>query len=497
MLPAWLELAATATKDRRRELPTSPPLVPPQYRSPTERGDDTPGTNTPTTGSSSLSFQASAISSSSYTSFTTVASSLSPTSPAGSNCTVSPVFPSRRGSAPVSSKWTQLGLLDKRGGTSDENNAPVRSTSEQEFGSWTLPGRGAGGTTCTDSTPPPQSSPTASQYTWLPTSNSPQGLETILQQPSPTSESTPISPLASTTTRTQAGGLYASPRRLVGSAGIMERGTSHTPALPSPLSASHTPDELIDTSTSEEWISLDSTKNNNKPASSRREFPFPPSPHKATTPGIPDTTLHTPPRSPVLSSAAIPLPQPSYNPLWSQSQASSSIASQSPPEHYASRSTSRHLTSAADLAWNDLGLGRLGSLSLFSSAGGGAGIGSRMDVARSAGHVVDLMSLEGYGQTPMPNTGKKDTSGSGTTPLAGKRVGNEDLMGGTGGGHFGPSTRDKVRILFLGVGFTVARSTNSPLFQLGKVMKDLLEAIPISLQEEVIHIVEYGALNSR
>ncbi|KAK4054653.1 hypothetical protein OIO90_003465 [Microbotryomycetes sp. JL221] len=180
----------------------------------------------------------------------------------------------------------------------------------------------------------------------------------------------------------------------------------------------------------------------------------------------------------------------------SRSPSLSSRAPLTPPE---SSGTGRHLTTAADLAWNDV-LGGLGSLS-FTGMGGFSSAGAATSGSGSRGSQIqqsdNLMSLEG-GDDLAPKrtlpfvgqgngTGNAVGSGSGNghgvgmiqsrsgTPTEDQRGGKDMLMLGSGGGHFGPATRERLASL---------------------IDKHICK-VPIGPNEKTLHIVEYGALDSR
>lgn len=295
------------------------------------------------------------------------------------------------------------------------------------------------------------------------------------------------------------------------------RSPSYRPALPSPLSTSHT------SATSADGLG---------PAMRRpvEEFPFPPSPstpHFASSSGTPRAVSPSPSTPvgpnfqhdgdvpPSSSHAAIPRHLQHVSPPRASERvrshsgdfhsspprapttqghwrSTSSSVTSSPHHVYASpepapltppesAGTGRHLTSAADLAWNDV-LGPIGALS-FSGIDFSLGESRDGSGKSSIRQVDDLMALED--ETPAPvrmtpgTTGVgavgAATSNTGTPNGSNERMGNEALMLGSGGGHFGPSTRERLATL----------------------IERHLPKVPLAKEDEVIHIVEYGALNSR
>lgn len=158
-----------------------------------------------------------------------------------------------------------------------------------------------------------------------------------------------------------------------------------------------------------------------------------------------------------------------------------------PPE---SLGTGRHLTLAADMAWNDV-LGGFGNLSfagidLTSSLAAANGVATDSSSRSSIPHVHDLMALEnrgdlnarrGSGSRPSESSQPLGRSDRRSTPTEGKwqRVGKEDLMLGSGGGHFGPATRER----------------------LAQVIEKHLPRVPLHKDDKLVHLIEYGALNSR
>ncbi|KAK4054226.1 hypothetical protein OIV83_001252 [Microbotryomycetes sp. JL201] len=166
------------------------------------------------------------------------------------------------------------------------------------------------------------------------------------------------------------------------------------------------------------------------------------------------------------------------------SPALSGRAPLTPPE---SSGTGRHLTAAADLAWNDV-LGGLGTLSFTglggispAAAGTGSGSGSKGSQVPRADNLMTLEGddLEMKRSLPLGinhnNNGNATHSRSGTPTEDMQRVGKELLMLGSGGGHFGAATRERLSVL----------------------IEKHIGKVPISPNESVIHIVEYGALDSR
>lgn len=135
------------------------------------------------------------------------------------------------------------------------------------------------------------------------------------------------------------------------------------------------------------------------------------------------------------------------------------------------------------MAWNDV-LGPIGALSFSGidySLGGGDSSANGSGKS-SIVHVEDLMALEGA--TPAPAKalplGRRNSAAAvhkaETSPTStADRVGNSALMLGSGGGHFGPATRER----------------------LADLIEKHVGRIPIVKEDEVVHIVEYGALNSR
>ncbi|KAM0749007.1 hypothetical protein T439DRAFT_358144 [Meredithblackwellia eburnea MCA 4105] len=180
-----------------------------------------------------------------------------------------------------------------------------------------------------------------------------------------------------------------------------------------------------------------------------------------------------------------------------------------PPESYPTSISARQSmgSSASDLAWSEVG--RIGGPKLGSPFAGGPTGGSNhqhlLDVAALA-KVATVATTAAGGADPsitMDFMGFRAGTGTGTdpstprrpllpatsvgnfnsprsgTPMTGEsakqRVGNEDLMGGVGAGHFGPATREKLSV----------------------VLKNFLGDVPLPEGEGTVHIVEYGALNSR
>lgn len=89
--------------------------------------------------------------------------------------------------------------------------------------------------------------------------------------------------------------------------------------------------------------------------------------------------------------------------------------------------------------------------------------------------VDDLMALEG--DTPLPTRALPlgGTSHAATPEGSQERMmGNAALMLGSGGGHFGSATRER----------------------LASLVDRHLPEVPLD-RDDVVHIVEYGALNSR
>jgi hypothetical protein len=160
-----------------------------------------------------------------------------------------------------------------------------------------------------------------------------------------------------------------------------------------------------------------------------------------------------------------------------------------PPE---SLGTGRHLSSAADLAWNDV-LGGIGTLNFAgvdfaASVAMANGTGTDSASRSSIPHVHDLMALENGGELSGRRMSGSRPGGESSQPLGrserrstpteqGKwqRVGNEELMLGSGGGHFGPATRERLALL----------------------IEKHLPRVPLHKEDKLVHLVEYGALNSR
>ncbi|KAI5474371.1 GPCR, family 3, metabotropic glutamate receptor 5 [Pseudohyphozyma bogoriensis] len=329
-------------------------------------------------------------------------------------------------------------------------------------------------------------------------------------------------------------------RKFKGKAGI-DNSRPHAPALPSPLSTSTTPDELAAESAWTTVVSPGSAHGKSPVAlrsAGRMEFPFPSSPSTSTfsassTATVPGSqgrqqqVVDSPPQSPRQSAERVNRdfpPSPTMTRMERGRSSSShaispskssdgqpfppaadvdrqrSSTSLSPTRESSTRplltppesvgTTSRHLlASHAELAWNDLGFGRLGvgplgilnglDFSHLPGMGGGPAVVTEKKEPQVVSH---LMSLEANTPLMAPralvdaNANGPTTGNSSATPKEGtKRVGNEDLMGGTGGGHFGPATRDA----------------------LGRVIRSHLDRVPLPEGEDTIHLVEYGALNSR
>ncbi|GAA6032358.1 hypothetical protein JCM8097_008135 [Rhodosporidiobolus ruineniae] len=121
--------------------------------------------------------------------------------------------------------------------------------------------------------------------------------------------------------------------------------------------------------------------------------------------------------------------------------------------------------SASELAWHDVLGARMGS-------GGSGGMGAAGGGGAASGY-AGLGSASGAGAGGGGGKGKdRATPDAGGDDGAGKR---EELMGSAAAGGFAASTRERV----------------------GGLMEGFLGEVPLGREEEVLGVVEYGAMNSR
>ncbi|KAK4702893.1 hypothetical protein P7C70_g3326, partial [Phenoliferia sp. Uapishka_3] len=494
--------SSPSSGDRRRSLPSSPPtpqvilsniedapidiLEPPikpihatVFKSTTIR---VPNNCTPTSPATSTSSNASALFSPTYTSLATATSSRPPSPYLPLSCDHSPLLcaPSiRRTSEPLPSGST----------THSPTSTPTaRHSSEQGSKAW-FPI--AASPTLSEAPPPRE----AGQF----------GLA-LASRTTSNASSNYSSRTATGTVATMNTTATSSFHRFATAAGV----DLYTPALPSPLSTCHTPESLA--AEEHPWPHSNSLQLSSGPRHGC-EFPFPPSPSLVSLPltqgswsqsysprqGPPPSPLDDP-RTRTTSSLSLPplthTTRQDRNRSRSGGASSSNIGLGGPPSassHWraiSSASTfsqnsqctsqsssslltppeSTHLPTAADLAWNDLGLGRLGLMNSFSLP-----YSTTQYELGQKEPVIDLSSLEKNGQTFMPAHDRISSVGSTVPDDENKRMGYEGLMGGTSGDHFGPATRD----------------------MLAQVINDHLESVPIPAGDATIGIVEYGALHSR
>lgn len=194
----------------------------------------------------------------------------------------------------------------------------------------------------------------------------------------------------------------------------------------------------------------------------------------ATDPLIPQAVAPAPPPPPVAAAAHAIVGAPSSSRTRSHTRGTSvSSSSQRPPlTPPESLSISPHLygASAAELAWHDVLNARFGALAVSDlrfptqgasyTGGSGSTRDSRGGGARRAG---------GGGANGAEATTPDQESGP-----RGGWCGNE-LMGKAAAGGFATSTKD----------------------HLASMLDDFVEQVPLEEGEETVHIVEYGALNSR
>jgi len=138
-----------------------------------------------------------------------------------------------------------------------------------------------------------------------------------------------------------------------------------------------------------------------------------------------------------------------------------------PPESVSDRRDSDEVVAAVtNMAWGDVW-----GINSRAAAAEGESVESSVRMSDLRAHEQSEQTLPSIRRPSAPVGGE----GGASTPMEGvKRVGGEDLMG-TNGGGFGPATRERVADL----------------------ITELIGRIPFSGDEEIIHIVEYGALKSR
>ncbi|SCV70088.1 BQ2448_1482 [Microbotryum intermedium] len=153
-----------------------------------------------------------------------------------------------------------------------------------------------------------------------------------------------------------------------------------------------------------------------------------------------------------------------------------------PPES-ASESGRHSIFSSTD-AWHDV-LGVAASSMSYANMdyslphGESVAPATGTSTSSKQGTADDLMSLQDATAAPRRQSmplGHHTQSRSAGSPIDGcKRVNNHDLMAGSGGGHFGPATREL----------------------LAAAISQAIDRVPLSVQDEVVNMVEYGAMNSR
>ncbi|SGZ27034.1 BQ5605_C025g10032 [Microbotryum silenes-dioicae] len=178
---------------------------------------------------------------------------------------------------------------------------------------------------------------------------------------------------------------------------------------------------------------------------------------------------------------------PPYQTSTSSSSRSTSLSRANempltPPESVSE--SGRHSIFSSTDAWHDVFGVAASSMSYASMdyrlpQGESAAAATRAATSSKQGMADDLMSLQDMTAAPqrqsMPLGHHTQSRSAGSLADGGKRVNNHDLMAGSGGGHFGPATREL----------------------LAAAISQAIDRVPLSAEDEVIHMVEYGAMNSR
>ncbi|SCZ90438.1 BZ3500_MvSof-1268-A1-R1_Chr9g10833 [Microbotryum saponariae] len=181
-------------------------------------------------------------------------------------------------------------------------------------------------------------------------------------------------------------------------------------------------------------------------------------------------------------SASIPPYQTSTSSSRSTSLSRANEMPLTPPESVSE--SGRHSIFSSTDAWHDV-LGVAASSMSYANMdyslpqGDSTAAATETSTSSKQGAADDLMSLQDTTTAPrrqsMPLGHHTQSRSAGSPADGGKRVNNHDLMAGSGGGHFGPATREL----------------------LAAAISQAIDRVPLSAEDEVVHMVEYGAMNSR